>query len=80
MYNVERWTGKAWAPSMCSPYKSINAVRKHLKEYAWHYTTEYPYRITDFKPKKVKKYQAPAKKAHSWNSDEGMVIVNRVMR
>jgi hypothetical protein len=79
-YVIERWTGRAWAPSLESPFKSIAAVKKHLKDYYWHYTNDNPYRLIDFKPKKVKKYQSPVKKMHYWNSDEGMVIVNKVMR
>jgi len=74
-YNVERWTGKAWNKSLCSPYKTMAEVRKHLEDYSWHYTTENPYRITDFKPKKIKRYSAPKFNFQKWNSDEGMVIV-----
>lgn len=71
-YNVERWTGKAWYPSLLSPYKTMAEVRKHLKDYCWHYTDENPYRITDYKPKtKVQKY---VPKYKNWNSDDEMVI------
>jgi hypothetical protein len=80
MYVIERWTGKAWAPSMCSPYKSIAEVRKHLEDYAWHYTEEHPYRLEEYKPKKINKYQNITKRMTSWNSDDGMVVVNRVMK
>jgi hypothetical protein len=73
-YNVERWTGKAWYPSLCSPYKTMSEVTKHLKEYAWHYTVDNPYRITDFKPKKIKKYSIPKSSFYDWNSDNGMVV------
>jgi hypothetical protein len=75
-YNVERWTGKAWNKSLCSPYKTMAEVRKHLKDYSWHYTAENPYRITDFKPKKVKKYSAP--KFTNWNAnDDSMMVMSR---
>ena len=53
-YVVERWTGKAWYASMCSPYKTMAEVNKHLKDYWWHYTTKNPYRIKDYKPPKLK--------------------------
>ena len=76
MYVIERWTGKAWAPSMCSPYKSLSAARKHLDEYWWHYTDDHPYRIVDHKPKKVQKYVPKYKAYQDWNSDKGMVTVN----
>lgn len=52
MYNVQRWTGKAWNTSMCSPYKTYTAAMSHIKNYSWHYTTENPYRIVEDKPKK----------------------------
>ena len=74
-YVIERWTGKAWQPSLCSPYNTISDVRKHLAQYSWHYTEEYPYRITDFKPKKQVKYFAPKKNLYQdWNSDKGMIV------
>jgi hypothetical protein len=74
MYNVERWTGKAWAPSMCSPFKNMSAVNKHLKGYWWHYTVDFPYRITDFKPKKKVQRYYPKYNLRDWNSDAGMVV------
>ena len=80
MYVIERWTGKAWAPSLESPFKSIAAVRKHLKNYYWHYTDDNPYRLKDFKPKKVQRYAPKYNTYQDWNSDEGMVVVNRVMK
>jgi hypothetical protein len=67
-YVIQRWTGKGWYDSMCSPYKTMSEVRKHLDEYYWHYTEENPYRIQDYKPK-VKKYAAP-KRASSRINDE----------
>ena len=73
-YNIERWTGKAWCQSLCSPYKTMAGVTKHLKEYAWHYTIDNPYRITDLKPKKTKQYSAPRFNSKNWNSDEGMIV------
>ena len=74
-YIVERWTGKAWYPSMCSPYKIMGEVNKHLKEYWWHYTTENPYRIKEFKPKKQKLQTRFTKhNFRDWNSDAGMVF------
>ena len=71
---VERWSGSAWNPSLCSPYKTMTEVRQHLKDYSWHYTEENPYRIKDFKPKKVQKY-VPKYNAQKWNSDDQMIIV-----
>jgi hypothetical protein len=50
-------------------------VNKHLKDYWWHYTNEYPYRIQDFKPKKnVQKYVPKYNPFQDWNSDKGMVV------
>jgi uncharacterized membrane-anchored protein YjiN (DUF445 family) len=72
-YNVERWTGKAWNKSLCSPYKTMSEVQKHLEQYSWHYTKEYPYRITDYIPDKIKKYSAPKFNSKNWNSDRGMI-------
>jgi len=74
MYNVERWTGRAWNTSMCSPYRNMSEVQEHLNQYSWHYTQENPYRITEFKPKKIKRYSAPKFNSQNWNSDSGMVI------
>jgi hypothetical protein len=68
---LQRWTGKAWDDSLCSPYKTMAEIRAHLKEYHWHYTAEHPYRVVDYKPKKVQKY---VPKYKNWNSDEGMVV------
>jgi len=52
MYTVQRYTGKAWNDSMCSPYKSYTEAMNHVKQYSWHYTTDNPYRIIETKPKK----------------------------
>ena len=79
-YVIERWTGRAWGPSLESPFKSIADVRKHLKDYHWHYTNDNPYRLIEFKPKKVKKYTTKSTIRRTWNSDEGMVVVNKVMK
>jgi hypothetical protein len=73
-YNVERWTGSGWYTSLCSPYKTMAEVTKHLQEYAWHYTLKNPYRITGFKPKKNKRYSTPKFNSKNWNSDKGMVV------
>ncbi len=70
---VERWTGKAWYASLCSPFKTMSEVRKHLSDYSWHYSEENPYRVKDYKPKKVQRY-VPKYKASDWNTDEGMVF------
>ena len=70
-YVVQRWTGKAWNDSLCSPYCTIGEVEKHLKDYHWHYTTEYPYRVVNYKPKKVQ--TSVPKYNQNWNSDRGMV-------
>ena len=59
---------------MCSPYKTMGAVRAHLEKYSWHYTTENPYRIVDFKPKKKVQRYYPKYNQKDWNSDEGMVV------
>jgi len=75
-YVVQRWTGKAWNDSLCSPYKTMGEVNKHLKDYYWHYTTENPYRVIDYKPKKVQKYIPRYNTNQSWNSDRDMVITN----
>lgn len=69
---VERWTGKAWYPSLCSPYKTMAEVRKHLSDYWWHYTDKNYYRIKDYKPK-VQKY-VPKHKKTNWNTDDEMVV------
>ena len=50
------------------------AVREHLNKYWWHYTEEYPYRIKDFKPKKVQRYVPKYKAFQDWNSDNGMIV------
>jgi hypothetical protein len=75
MYVIERWTGKSWYASLCSPYKSMSEVNKHLKEYWWHYTSTNPYRINDYNPKKQSRYSAPKFNPYrDWNSDNGMVV------
>jgi hypothetical protein len=73
-YVVERWTGKAWGASMCSPYKTMSEVTKHLREYYWHYTIENPYRIKEYKEKKKVKYNQPKFNFQDWNSDIGMAV------
>jgi hypothetical protein len=73
-YVVERWTGKAWYPSMCSPYKTMSEVTKHLREYYWHYTVENPYRIKEYKEKKKARYNHPKFSFQDWNSDIGMAV------
>ena len=73
-YNVERWTGKAWYKSLESPFKSMTEVRAHLTKYAWHYTDNNPYRITEHKPKKTKKYTITRSSYQDWYSDKGMVV------
>lgn len=71
---IERWTGKAWCDSMCSPYKTMGEINAHLQKYWWHYTDSNPYRITDYRPKvKVQKY-SPKYNFQDWNSDAGIVI------
>ena len=52
MYDVKRWTGKAWDTSMCSPYKTYTEAMSHVKKYSWHYTTHNPYKIVEHKEKK----------------------------
>ena len=74
---VERWTGKAWYPSMCSPYKTMSEVRKHLEEYSWHYTIQNPYRVKDFVPKK-NKYSNPIKKRPNWHMDDEYQMVVKI--
>lgn len=69
---VERWTGKAWYASLESPYKTMAEVRKHLKNYWWHYTKTNPYRIKDYIPK-VQKY-SPKYNKSAWNNDDNMVV------
>jgi hypothetical protein len=71
---IECWTGKAWYPSLCSPYKTMAEVNKHLKNYSWHYTSENPYRIKDYKPKKKVQRYTPKYKIQNWNSDDQMVV------
>jgi hypothetical protein len=74
-YVIERWSGKAWYASMCSPYKTMGELNRHLKEYWWHYTEENPYRIKDFKPKKkIQQYTPKYNAFQDWNSDKGMVV------
>lgn len=74
-YVVERWTGKAWDASLCSPYKTMNEVRKYLLDYSWHYTLDNPYRIVDYKPPKLKLQPYKTKNTwQDWNSDQGMVV------
>ena len=48
-YIVERWIGKAWYITMCSPNNSMDEVNNYLKEYHWHFTDKNPYRITEYK-------------------------------
>lgn len=74
-YVIERWSGSAWNASLCSPYKTMAEVRKHLKDYSWHYTSECPYRIKDFKPEKAQKYTPKYNHSNNWNSDNDMVVV-----
>jgi len=50
----------------------MSEVQKHLKDYSWHYTDDNPYRIKDFKPKKVQKY---VPKYKNWNTNDEMVVV-----
>jgi len=72
---LQRWTGKAWDDSLCSPYKTMGEIRAHLKKYAWHYTAENLYRIVDYKPPKLKiQPYKPKNVWQDWNSDEGMVV------
>jgi hypothetical protein len=78
MYEVERWTGKAWGPVMLSPFKNYTDVSKYLKKYWWHFTKENPYRVKDSKPVKVQKYKSKYN-PKDWNSDTGMTIINKVM-
>jgi hypothetical protein len=73
-YVIERWTGKAWYTSLCSPYKNMSEVNKHLRDYSWHYTTENPYRIKEHKEKKKAQYNVPKFNFQDWNSDQGMVV------
>ena len=68
---LQRWTGSSWNDSLCSPYKTMGEIQKHLKEYWWHYTAEHPYRVIDYKPKKVQRY---VPKYKNWNSDDEMVV------
>lgn len=75
-YIVEQWSGKAWYASMCSPYKTMGDVNKHLQEYWWHYTNDFPYRIKESKPKKQKIQTRFTKyNFQDWNSDKGMAVV-----
>jgi len=69
---LQRWTGSSWNDSLCSPYKTMGEIEDHLKKYWWHYTDEHPYRIVDYKPKKVQNYVPKYK--NNWNSDDKMVI------
>ena len=48
-YIIERWTGKGWDASMCSPYSSMKDVNEHLKKYWWHYNDNNPYRVKEVK-------------------------------
>lgn len=73
-YVIERWSGKSWYPSLCSPYKTMSEVNEYLKNYWWHYTAEYPYRVKDFKPKKKILKYVPKYKTQNWNSDDQMVV------
>ena len=68
---LQRWTGSSWNDSLCSPYKTMGEIQKHLKDYSWHYTAEHPYRIIAYKPKKVQRY---VPKYKNWNSDDEMVV------
>jgi hypothetical protein len=72
---VERWSGKAWYPVLCSPYKTMAEVHQFLHDYSWHFSADYPYRIKDFKPKKAaSKYVPNYNHFTDWNSDKGMKI------
>jgi hypothetical protein len=51
----------------------MGEVNKHLLQYSWHYTQEYPYRLKDYKPK-VQKQVPKYKQYQHWNSDAGMVV------
>jgi hypothetical protein len=69
MYTVKRWNGSGWYDSMCSPYKTYKQAHDHVKEYSWHYTKEYPYKIVEAK----QETKAPKKFVKTnW---EGVVIV-----
>ena len=69
MYTVKRWNGSSWYDSMLSPYKTYSEAMKHVNDYAFHYTKEYPYKIVEAKQKEkvVKRFVKT-----NW---EGMVIV-----
>jgi hypothetical protein len=45
MFDVKRWNGSAWYNSLCSPYKTHADAYKHIKEYSWHYTKDFPAKI-----------------------------------
>jgi hypothetical protein len=64
---------------MESPFKTINQVHKHLKQYWWHYTKENPYRVKELTAKVKPKYKLKYN-PKDWNSDSGMVIINKVMK
>jgi hypothetical protein len=71
---IERWTGRAWDSFPGQTFKTMSDVNNYLKKYAWHYTTENPYRITDYKPKKKIQKYVPKFSFQDWNSDQGMVV------
>ena len=66
--------GKAWDSFPGQTFKTMGEVNSHLSKYAWHYTTETPYRIKDYKPKKKVQKYVPKYSLQAWNSDEGMVV------
>lgn len=69
MYTVKRWNGSSWYDSMLSPYKTYGEAMKHVKDHAFHYTKEYPYKIVEAKVKeKIEKRFIKT----NW---EGMVII-----
>ena len=74
-YVIQRWGGSSWYDTMLSPYKTMSEVNQYLKDYAWHFTADNPYRIKDHKPKKkVQQYSPKYNAFQDWNSDKGMVV------
>jgi Tfp pilus tip-associated adhesin PilY1 len=59
---------------MLSPYKTMSEVNQYLKDYAWHFTADNPYKIKDYKPKKKIQKYTPKHNFQDWNSDKGMVV------
>ena len=80
MYEVERWSGKAWYSVMLSPFKNYTEVNNYLKTYWWHFTDSNPYRVKNSKPKKAKIKTIKKYNFKDWTSDSGMVIINKVMK